>query len=65
VTSCAGTTDNEPFKDICTCWFKKPPGQTEIIGKAKSGKCENINYRPAWTYLENPDYQPENIVPKG
>ncbi|KAL5341746.1 hypothetical protein BJX70DRAFT_395479 [Aspergillus crustosus] len=57
-------TDDERFEGTCTCWYEKLPDQTEIFGKPKSGKCSDIDFRPAWTYLEDPDYQPENVTPE-
>ncbi|KAL2830891.1 hypothetical protein BDW59DRAFT_158326 [Aspergillus cavernicola] len=50
-------------KDTCTCCYENLPDQTEIFGLPKSGGCKDIDYRPAWTYYEDPDYRPEHIVP--
>jgi hypothetical protein len=58
-TSILGDT----YKNTCTCWYEKLPDQTDIFGMAKSGGCGSINFMPAWSYLEDPDYRPEYIKP--
>ncbi|KAL4796546.1 hypothetical protein BDV19DRAFT_388053 [Aspergillus venezuelensis] len=42
----------------CTCWFRDLPEQTSVFGTPKEGTCADIDYRPAWTYFEDPEYRP-------
>ncbi|KAF4985137.1 hypothetical protein FDECE_16788 [Fusarium decemcellulare] len=53
----------DSYKDTCTCWYKDLADQTDIFGLPKEGKCSDIDFRPAWSYLEDPDYRPEHIEP--
>ncbi|KAL4935723.1 hypothetical protein BDV06DRAFT_206435 [Aspergillus oleicola] len=53
----------DSFKDTCTCWYADLPHQKEIFGLPKEGGCEDIDFMPAWTYAEDPDYRPESIQP--
>ncbi|KAL3454210.1 hypothetical protein BJX65DRAFT_301996 [Aspergillus insuetus] len=52
-------------KSTCTCWYENLPDQKEIFGLPKVGECADIDFRPAWTYYEDPDYEPEHIEPAG
>ncbi|KAJ5086515.1 hypothetical protein NUU61_007822 [Penicillium alfredii] len=51
------------YDNTCTCWFEKLPDQTEIFGMPKKGDCDSMDFRPAWSFSEDPDYRPENIQP--
>lgn len=51
------------YKDTCTCWYKNLASQTDIFGLPKDGGCSDIDFMPAWSYLEDPEYRPENIQP--
>ncbi|KAF3385480.1 hypothetical protein F1880_001727 [Penicillium rolfsii] len=53
----------DSYKNTCTCWFEKLPGQTDIFGMPESGGCGSIDYLPAWTYQEDPTYKPADIKP--
>ncbi|KAL4931665.1 uncharacterized protein BDV17DRAFT_288726 [Aspergillus undulatus] len=53
----------DSYKDTCTCWYKDLPDQTDIFGLPKEGGCSDIDFMPAWSYLEDPDYRPEHIEP--
>ena len=51
------------FDNTCTCWYESRPDQTEIFGMPEEGGCDSIDYVPAWTRTEDPDYHPAHITP--
>ncbi|KAL4887517.1 hypothetical protein BJY04DRAFT_212553 [Aspergillus karnatakaensis] len=58
---CKDTTDkmyDDLGKATCTCWYRDLPDQQSIFGTPKEGTCADVDYRPAWTYFEDPDYRP-------
>ncbi|KAL4954733.1 hypothetical protein BDW69DRAFT_183214 [Aspergillus filifer] len=58
---CEDTTDavydfiDEP---TCTCWFRDLADQSSVFGTPKEEACADIDYRPAWTFFEDPEYRP-------
>ncbi|KAJ5175427.1 uncharacterized protein N7482_001304 [Penicillium canariense] len=53
----------DSYKKTCICWYEKIPDQTDIFGMPKSGGYGSIDFMPASSYLEDPNYTPEKIQP--